>query len=168
MPRHHALIIISTIINIILIHIIIGNKSSYKSKTKIKTVNNRRITVSTRISLCSSKQPSFKNAMAPADNSSEVKEKIARDLNERAGLKHNYGQPKRAPHAAQDHTAAKFLTSCSEEHSNSLKCIERNYQNRSACEPFFQAYKTCRKEENRKRLEENEKKANQNGGFSFF
>ena len=96
------------------------------------------------------------------NNSDEVKEKIRRDLNERAGLKHNYGQPKVAPfaNAEQQNKPApnKFMTSCAQEHSNSLQCIERNYQNRSACEPFFQAYKACRKLENDKRLEENAKK----------
>lgn len=109
--------------------------------------------------------------MAPVDDRNEAKERIHRDLNERAGLTHNYGQPKRAPHAGQEHqghTTAKFLTNCAEEHSNSLECIERNYQNRSACEPFFQAYKACRKLENQKRLDDNAKKAQQNGSFSFF
>jgi len=107
--------------------------------------------------------------MTTADDNNETKARIHRDLNERAGLTHNYGQPKRAPHAGANHqgkTTAKFLTNCSEEHMNSLQCIERNYQNRSACEPFFQAYKACRKEENQKRLEENEKKSQ--NGFSFF
>jgi len=109
-------------------------------------------------------------AMAPAENNNEAKARIHRDLNERAELTHNYGQPKRAPYAPQEHqghTTAKFLTNCSKEHMDSLQCIERHYQNRSACEPFFQAYKACRKEENQQRLDENEKKA-QNGGFSFF
>ena len=109
-------------------------------------------------------------AMAPAEHDNEAKARVHRDLNERAELTHNYGQPKRAPYATQEHhghTTAKFLTNCSKEHMDSLQCIERNYQNRSACEPFFQAYKACRKEENQQRLDENEKKA-QNGGFSFF
>lgn len=102
--------------------------------------------------------------------SEEEKQKIQRDLNERAGLKHNFGQPKRAPHAGADHpgqTTAKFLTNCATEHANSLQCIERNYQNRSACEPFFQAYKACRKEENDKRLEANAARS-QNGSGWFF
>jgi len=106
-----------------------------------------------------------------SNNSEATKQKIHRDLNERTGLEHNYGQPKKAPHAGFDHpggTTAKFLTNCAKEHADSLQCIERNYQNRSACNPFFQAYKACRKEENDKRLEANAAKAQENSGGWFF
>eukprot|EP00339_Tiarina_fusa_P003795 CAMPEP_0117042026 /NCGR_PEP_ID=MMETSP0472-20121206/29298_1 /TAXON_ID=693140 ORGANISM="Tiarina fusus, Strain LIS" /NCGR_SAMPLE_ID=MMETSP0472 /ASSEMBLY_ACC=CAM_ASM_000603 /LENGTH=99 /DNA_ID=CAMNT_0004753167 /DNA_START=229 /DNA_END=525 /DNA_ORIENTATION=+ len=85
----------------------------------------------------------------------EIKSKIRRDLNPGEGLDHNEGQPKRAPHASKASTTAKFLTNCSEEHAASLKCIEQNYQNRGACQPFFDNYKQCRKQENDKRLEAN-------------
>jgi hypothetical protein len=87
----------------------------------------------------------------------EIKKKINRDLNPEAagpGLSHNHGQPQRAPYA----NTGKFETSCSAEHANSLQCIERNYENRPACEPFFSAYKACRKEENDKRKEANANK----------
>jgi hypothetical protein len=85
----------------------------------------------------------------------EIKKKIQRDINPGSGLDHNQGKPKQAPHAAGASATATFFTSCSVEHSDSLKCIERNYQNRGACEPFFKAYKACRKDENEKRKEDN-------------
>lgn len=94
----------------------------------------------------------------------EIKEKIRRDINPGSGLSHNKGQPKQAPYAKQKSTSAKFLTNCSAEHAESLKCIERNYQNRGACEPFFQAYKACRRDENEKRKEANASKE----GWSLF
>lgn len=106
----------------------------------------------------------------PSTISDEEKQKIQRDVNERSGLKHNYGQPKRPPHAGFDRpgqTTAKFLTNCAKEHGESLQCIERNYQDRTPCEPFFQAYKDCRKEENDRRLEANAAKV-QGGGSWFF
>lgn len=94
-----------------------------------------------------------------------IKDKIHSDLNpERHGLSHNKGQPKKPPHAtaATGGGAATFLTNCAREHGESLKCIERNYQNRAACEDFFQAYKQCRKEEN----EKGRAAANSNGSSS--
>ena len=78
-----------------------------------------------------------------------IKEKIRNDLNPGAGLTHNKGQPKPAPYANGQHV--KFLTNCKKQHRDSLDCIERNYQDRAACNDFFQAYKTCRKEENEQR-----------------
>ena len=99
--------------------------------------------------------------------SEEVKQKIARDLKEREGFKHNYGQAKPPPHATADNYTGKaigqFYTDCAKEHRESLQCIERNYQNRSACDPFFDAYKACRKEENDRRME-----ANANSGRRWF
>lgn len=113
-----------------------------------------------------------KIAMPPAPSDPTIREEvkqIQRDLNERSDLKHNYGQPKKAPHADANHhqTTAKFLTNCAKEHGESLQCIERNYQNRPACEPFFEAYKACRKLENEARLEANAAKM-QSGGSWFF
>ena len=91
-----------------------------------------------------------------------IKEKIRNDLNPGAGLTHNKGRPKQAPYASNDKDdprdmAATFLTNCSRENRDSLKCIERNYQNRAACNDFFQAYKDCRKEENEQRKAANSK-----------
>jgi cytochrome c oxidase assembly protein subunit 23 len=83
-----------------------------------------------------------------------IKDKISNDLNPGAGLTHNKGRPKPAPYSSdQDdrppyQQAATFLTKCSKENSASLNCIERNYQNRAACNDFFQEYKDCRKKEN--------------------
>ena len=91
----------------------------------------------------------------PEASKVEEAQNIHRDLNPGAGLQHRQGQPKRAPYAkdSASNNPAKFLTNCSAQHADSLKCIERNYQNRAACEPFFAAYKACRKEENEKRKE---------------
>jgi hypothetical protein len=98
-------------------------------------------------------------------NSKEVNEKIARDLNPAGGSGstssdsaiHNYGKPQKAPIDTQTASkdVAKFLTDCKKQHQESLKCIERNYSNRAACEPFFAAYKACRREENERRLDAN-------------
>ena len=98
-------------------------------------------------------------------NREEIKSQIRRDLNPGDGLVHNEGQPKKPPHASKPSTTAKFLTNCAEEHAASLKCIERNYQNRAACQTFFENYKQCRKEENERRKEAN---ARQNGGGGWF
>jgi len=90
-----------------------------------------------------------------------IKDKIRNDINPGAGLKHNYGRPKDAPYASKNgdprDQAATFLTNCAKENKASLQCIERNYQNRAACNEFFQAYKDCRREENEQRKEANAK-----------
>jgi hypothetical protein len=103
-------------------------------------------------------------------NGIPINEKIYYDLNpERRGsssgssdgrVVHNYGQPNRPPYATNsisdgatitttttNKAATAFLTNCAKEHRESLQCIERNYQNRSACQDFFEAYKQCRKDE---------------------
>lgn len=97
----------------------------------------------------------------------EVKEKISQDINPGAGLKHNKGKPKKAPYAKQESTTARFLTNCASEHKESLQCIERNYNNRSVCQPFFDAYKECRAEENEKRREANSGGSESKGFFSW-
>jgi hypothetical protein len=84
-------------------------------------------------------------------NGEEIKKKIQRDLNPGSGLSHNKGRPKKAPYAANDSSAATFVTNCAAEHKESLQCIERNYSNRSECQPFFDTYKQCRAGENEKR-----------------
>jgi hypothetical protein len=116
-----------------------------------------------------------------------IHEKILHDLNpERRGSSsdgsavHNFGQPRRPPHASSSsdgtatttttNTATKattaFLTHCAKEHGESLQCIERNYQNRSACEEFFQAYKQCRK--NERKDQEDAANKNKNSGWWFW
>lgn len=95
-----------------------------------------------------------------------IKDKIRNDLNPGAGLTHNKGKPKKAPYASRENddprnAAATFLTSCARENRASLQCIERNYQNRAACNEFFQAYKDCRRAENEQRKAAN---AESNGG----
>jgi hypothetical protein len=97
----------------------------------------------------------------------DVRKKIGHDLNERAGLAHNYGKPKKAPHAEKESTTARYLTNCATEHTESLQCIERNYQNRAACEPFFKAYKACRVDENEERKAANQR-ASQSGSGGWF
>ena len=68
---------------------------------------------------------------------------------------HNYGQPL-VPDV--DHTGkqrSKFVTDCKKEHKASLDCIMDNYEDRAVCQPFFDTYKACRKEEQKRRLEMN-------------
>jgi hypothetical protein len=98
----------------------------------------------------------------------QIKEKIYSDINPHSGLKHNKGQPKKAPHAAAVGSAATFLTSCAKEHQDSLKCIERNYQNRAACEEYFNAYKQCRRDENDRAREKNSAGEKSSGGGWFW
>lgn len=72
---------------------------------------------------------------------------------------HNLGQPihENSIDSKTGKYKSKFLTNCQTQHSNSLKCIEENYEDRSACQPFFDAYKKCRYEEHQKKLEMNAK-----------
>jgi hypothetical protein len=99
-----------------------------------------------------------------------IKDKIRNDLNPGAGLSHNKGRPKQAPYASTEKDdprdqAATFLTNCARENRASLDCIERNYQNRAACNEFFQAYKDCRKAENEQRKTANAGDGNSGGWF---
>jgi cytochrome c oxidase assembly protein subunit 23 len=110
----------------------------------------------------------------------EIKDSINSRINPGGGeLKHNYGRPKEAPYAKEKTAeekerqkalggpAATFQTSCAKEHRESLQCIERNYQNRNACTEFFDAYKTCRRDENERRKEANARASgNTSGGDS--
>lgn len=70
---------------------------------------------------------------------------------------HNLGQPINENNidAKTGHHKSKFTTHCQVQHSNSLKCIEENYDNRNVCEPFFDTYKKCRREEHQMKLERN-------------
>lgn len=70
---------------------------------------------------------------------------------------HNAGQPLQANLDHHGKQRSKFLTNCKEQHAASLQCINDNYDNRAVCEPFFQAYKKCRKEEREQHLEQNAK-----------
>mmetsp|Transcript_8866 Transcript_8866/g.18420 ORF Transcript_8866/g.18420 Transcript_8866/m.18420 type:complete len:116 (+) Transcript_8866:147-494(+) len=99
-----------------------------------------------------------------------IKEKIRSDLNPGTGLKHNHGRPNDAPYASTENAdprdrAATYLTNCTKQNRASLQCIERNYQNRAACNEFFQAYKDCRREENEQRREANAKASGDSGGW---
>jgi hypothetical protein len=75
-------------------------------------------------------------------------------------LGHNYGKPQPAPIARATATVnpAQFQTDCQTEHMASLTCIEENYHNRNACEPFFTSYKVCRQQENERRKQANASK----------
>jgi hypothetical protein len=68
---------------------------------------------------------------------------------------HNSGQPLRSNTDSQGHQRSKFVTYCAEEHKNSLQCIENNYNQKQICQPFFDAYKVCRKKEHELKLAEN-------------
>ena len=49
---------------------------------------------------------------------------------------------------------SKFYTDCSKQHRASLTCLMDNQGQRDVCQPFFDAYKECRKAENARRREE--------------
>ena len=70
---------------------------------------------------------------------------------------HNNGQPLQPNLDHRGKQRSKFLTNCKEQHAASLQCIQDNYDDRSVCQPFFDAYKKCRKEERERHLEENAK-----------
>jgi hypothetical protein len=55
-------------------------------------------------------------------------------------------------------SASKQQTDCRQQQSESLSCIQENYDTKNVCQPFFDAYKLCRKEEHARILEENSKK----------
>ena len=106
-----------------------------------------------------------------------IRDKIRSDINpgNNAGLKHNSGKPKEAPYASRNHRdddprdkAATYLTNCAEHSRASLACIERNYQNRAACNEFFRVYKECRKEENEQRKAANAKESGDGGSSGWF
>jgi hypothetical protein len=71
---------------------------------------------------------------------------------------HNLGQPLRPNLDESGKQRSKFLTDCRQEHAASLKCIEDNYTNRDVCQPFFEAYKKCRRDEKKRKLEDKEQK----------
>ena len=68
---------------------------------------------------------------------------------------HNDGQPLRENLDEAGHQRSKFTTACAQQHRNSLECISDNYERKELCQPFFDAYKECRREEHQKKLEEN-------------
>jgi hypothetical protein len=60
--------------------------------------------------------------------------------------------------ASTNTSSSKLQTDCATEHGNSLQCIQDNLHDKNVCQPFFKAYKECRAEENRRRLEANAKR----------
>jgi hypothetical protein len=76
---------------------------------------------------------------------------------------HNAGQPLRQNLDETGHQRSKFITACANEHRNSLQCIEDNYEDREQCQPFFDAYKACRRLEHERKLEENARLSGGNG-----
>lgn len=71
---------------------------------------------------------------------------------------HNSASSSDHPKASTKTEASKLVTDCSVEQRNSLQCIQDHLQDKQICQPFFEAYKKCRAEENRRRLEENARK----------
>lgn len=70
---------------------------------------------------------------------------------------HNAGQPLQANLDSHGKQRSKFLTNCKEEHAASLQCIQDHYDDRATCQPYFDAYKKCRKQEREAHLEQNAK-----------
>ena len=102
------------------------------------------------------------------DEKRRIRSRIGRDIDPGKGLSHRKGQPKAAPHATKPSTTARFLTNCAQEHAASLTCIEQNYQNRAVCQPFFDNYRQCRKEEEDRRKDANAKASGATGGGWFW
>ena len=76
---------------------------------------------------------------------------------------HNGGQPLRQNLDETGHQRSKFITACANEHRNSLQCIEENYERKEVCQPFFDAYKECRRLEHQRKMEENARLSGGNG-----
>ena len=54
--------------------------------------------------------------------------------------------------------ASQYQTDCSYEQRNSLQCINDNYDTKDiTCQPYYQAYKDCRKIEHERKLDEKQK-----------
>ena len=83
--------------------------------------------------------------------------KVDQDANPEPN-RHNKGQPLRPTLDYEGKQRTKFLTGCGDQHADSLRCIEENYERRELCQPFFEAYKACRREERKQRLENNAKR----------
>jgi hypothetical protein len=71
---------------------------------------------------------------------------------------HNNGQPLRKQLNQYGHQHTKYHTECVVEQRESLACIQENYHNKSACQAYFDRYRACSREENKRRLAENAKK----------
>mmetsp|Transcript_14028 Transcript_14028/g.21896 ORF Transcript_14028/g.21896 Transcript_14028/m.21896 type:complete len:121 (+) Transcript_14028:291-653(+) len=95
-------------------------------------------------------------------NSEATNAKIENDANPEPD-QHNHGQPLRVQIDERGQQQSKLKTDCTAQRAESLKCIEENYTNRGVCEPLFAVYRSCRRDENERRLEENRKK-----GASWF
>ena len=98
--------------------------------------------------------PSFKADPTIASQIDSKHDEFANDSSA-----HNSGQPihKNNIDSTTGHHKSKFITDCQTQHKNSLNCIEEHYENKSVCEPFFEAYKKCRREEHQRKLEMNAK-----------
>eukprot|EP00557_Chaetoceros_sp_GSL56_P011728 CAMPEP_0176480076 /NCGR_PEP_ID=MMETSP0200_2-20121128/2084_1 /TAXON_ID=947934 /ORGANISM="Chaetoceros sp., Strain GSL56" /LENGTH=113 /DNA_ID=CAMNT_0017876171 /DNA_START=16 /DNA_END=357 /DNA_ORIENTATION=- len=94
----------------------------------------------------------------------ELAAKIEAQSNPMDPNQHNEGQPIRQNLDSAGHQRSKFMTDCSKEHRNSLQCIEDNYDKRETCQPFFDAYKKCRKDEHDRKMEENARLSGKNDG----
>ena len=90
----------------------------------------------------------------PSHNDPAIAAKIYRDTNPEPD-QHNYGQPIVPDIDDYGKQRSKFVTDCKKEQQASLQCIMDNYENKGVCNPFYDAYKTCRKAEHDRRLEEN-------------
>ena len=87
-----------------------------------------------------------------------IRARIEHDANPEPD-QHNQGQPLVREEDERGQQRSQFYTDCSKEHSESLRCIEDNYEKKQVCQPFFDAYKACRREENKRRLEENARRS---------
>jgi len=92
--------------------------------------------------------------MSSSELTAANKGKIATDFNQ-----HNAGQPLRPSFDSHGKQNSKLATDCRLEYGRSLECIQENYDNKGACQPFYDNYKACRSDERARRLAENAKKS---------
>jgi glutamine synthetase len=94
----------------------------------------------------------------PSDSTSSINAKIEKDANPEPD-QHNAGQPIRPDLDEDGKQRTKFVTDCAQQHRESLSCIEDHYDQKAVCQPFFDNYISCRREERKRRLEQNAKKS---------
>lgn len=106
--------------------------------------------------LANSEQSPVQQYTMPTGTPSATDQKVESEVHPEPSA-HHFGQPLKPDLDKYGKQRSKFQTECAEEHAASLQCILDNYDNRSACQTFFDAYKKCRSEENQRVRENNAK-----------
>merc|ERR1711957_627622 len=56
---------------------------------------------------------------------------------------HNTGQPLHRQEDSYGYQRSKLSGECDVQQRASLACIDKNYENKGVCQPFFESYKAC-------------------------